>query len=266
MANNFNVKDASGTQVTFVSYDTGSGVQLSEFCLHDGTNKMTQLYDVGTNAAHEYVPGVNLRIKTNAGSVEAKGQKTMSGSIPVVFPSDQLTNSNPGYFVPQDAGGNITPAGDAPAHARYVRPTDGTYSLSLGYQTLFGSTNINANGTGTAMTGLGFTKDLVALIGCTATPTGGAPTLDVYLQHSPDGGTTWQDIAHTQFTTATANRLIAINGSQTGGTGPITLKDGTLSGETVVQGPWGDQLRLKWIFAAGGSSGSYTLQASIVLK
>jgi hypothetical protein len=131
---------------------------------------------------------------------------------------------------------------------------------------LLASTSISSSGNSDVRAGMSATKDLFGMLSCTAVPTGGAPTLDVYLQTTPDGGTTWQDIAHYQFTTSTANRFFSICGSAAGSTATVAASDAQLSGDTVRQGPWGDQLRLKWVFAAGGSTGAYTLSASAVGK
>jgi hypothetical protein len=127
-------------------------------------------------------------------------------------------------------------------------------------------TAINANGTGNPVIGLGQYKNLYAVLNLTAVPAGGAPTLDVYLQSSPDSGTTWRDIAHTQFTTAAVARFVSISGDAAGSTSIVAASDGQLAGETVVQGPWGDRLRIKYVFAAGGSSGSYQLAISGIVK
>jgi hypothetical protein len=131
---------------------------------------------------------------------------------------------------------------------------------------LTNATSISANGTSTPVLSLFNAHELAVLLNLTAVPTGGAPTLDVYLQHSPDQGTSWQDVGHTQFTTSAIKRYLLISGLLTGGTAPVASSDAALGGETVTQGPFGDQLRLKWVFAAGGSSGSYTLTATAIAK
>jgi hypothetical protein len=133
-------------------------------------------------------------------------------------------------------------------------------------QVLLPATAISANGTSLAISGLGYNRNLWLDLNLSAVPTGGTPTLDLYLQTSADNGTTWRDIGHTQFTTAALHRFFAISGETAGGAAPLAASDAALAGETVVQGPWGDQIRLKWVFAAGGSSGSYTLAASVVPK
>jgi hypothetical protein len=103
MANNYVIKDANGNNVTFISFDTGGGVELAESCPHDGTNKMTQLYNVNSGGS-EYILGASIRISQAGASVEAKGQQTMANSLPVVVASNQ---SNLPANVAQFGGTNV---------------------------------------------------------------------------------------------------------------------------------------------------------------
>jgi hypothetical protein len=123
--------------------------------------------------------------------------------------------------------------------------------------------SISANGSSTVLK-TGHLHELPILLNVTAVPTGGAPTLDVYIQHSCDEGTNWQDIGHTQFTTSALKRAFLISGYLTGGTAPVASSDAQLAGETVTQGPFGDQVRIRWEFVQGGSSGGYTMTAALV--
>jgi hypothetical protein len=136
--------------------------------------------------------------------------------------------------------------------------------------TLLASTGINSSGNSgtTPATGAvgGNQRSLFIDVNLSAVPTGGAPTLDVYLQTSADGGTTWRDMAHTQFTTSALHRFFQVSEYASGSTSTLAASDGQLAGETVIQGPFGGELRLKWVFAAGGSSGSYTLAAIIIAR
>lgn len=133
---------------------------------------------------------------------------------------------------------------------------------------LLPSTSISAGATVAAPAVVGLSRwfDLFGIINVTAVPVGGAPTLDVYLQTSPDGGVTWQDILHHQFTTSSGARLFSISGEAAGPTTTVAPSDGALASDTVVQGPWGDQLRLKYVMVVGGSTGPYTFSASAVAK
>jgi hypothetical protein len=133
--------------------------------------------------------------------------------------------------------------------------------------TLLTATSISANGNSgtTPATGAvgGNQRSLFVDLNLSAVPTGGAPTLDVYLQTSADGGTTWRDVAHTQFTTSALHRFFQVSEYAAGSTSVLAASDGQLAGEVALQGPFGNELRLKWVFAAGGSSGSYTLAATM---
>lgn len=136
----------------------------------------------------------------------------------------------------------------------------------FGCDVLATTTGINGNAAGAAVElGYGY-EDLFVQFDCSAVPTGGNPTLDVYLQTSADGGTTWRDIAHTQFTTSALKRFAQISGQTAGATSILAASDAALSGETVTQGAWGDRLRVKYVFAAGGSTGTYTLTVKAVPK
>lgn len=128
--------------------------------------------------------------------------------------------------------------------------------------TLLASTAIGASGVGSAVNGFALYGGVLIGANLSAVPTGGAPTLDFYIQCTPDGGTTWQDIAHYQFTTSSGWRFFPISQFAAGPTGSIAASDAALSGDTIKQGPFGDQLRVKYVFAAGGSSGTYTLAVS----
>lgn len=133
------------------------------------------------------------------------------------------------------------------------------------------TTDITAAGTTTSNVddGLGQRQTALVQVTLSAVPAGGAPTLDVYLQTSVDGST-WRDVAHTQFTTSTLTRFFSVSGQQSAGAAPLAASDGALAGETVSQGPYADRLRLKFVAAAGGSNlgsgGKYTVFAQGVYK
>lgn len=90
--------------------------------------------------------------------------------------------------------------------------------------------------------------------------TGG--TLDVYIQSSFDGGTTWVDHAHyTQL--AAGGSLVAWShnvSGPTGGTAPTSVNTvsgtPTLAANTVVQGTLGNALRVVFVSGSGTSAGA----------
>jgi hypothetical protein len=137
--------------------------------------------------------------------------------------------------------------------------TPGSFVLTL-------PTTISANGTGAVLAGLGLYHNALVDLNLSAVPAGGTPTLDVYLQTSADGGTTWRDVAHTQFAAAALHRFFQFSDEAGASTSVLAASDAALAGETVAQGPWGDMLRLKWVFAAGASTGAYTLAARVALR
>jgi hypothetical protein len=123
---------------------------------------------------------------------------------------------------------------------------------------LLTATTISANGAGDVVAGLARYAGLDVQLTASAAPTGGSPTLDVYLQKTLDGGTTWQDIAAYRFTAA-AKRFLRISQIAAGPTATVAPADGSLTNDTVAQGPFGDQLRVKYVFALGGGTGTFTL-------
>jgi hypothetical protein len=90
-------------------------------------------------------------------------------------------------------------------------------------------------------------------------------TLDVYLQHSPDDGTTWDDFVH--FTQALGNggvKKFLATWSRIP-TPEAELKapaDATLAAG-VLQGPVGKDWRAKWVI--GGATPGFTFQVDATL-
>jgi hypothetical protein len=136
MANNYVVKDGNGNLQTFVSFDTGGGIQLAESCPHDGTNKMKTLFDLDTSGStHEWNLGVGLRISASGGSIEAKGQKAMASSIPVAIASDQAA-----FPVSQSGTWTVTQSGTWTVATNADTAIGGTTAPSKGLLVL-GKTN-----------------------------------------------------------------------------------------------------------------------------
>lgn len=86
-------------------------------------------------------------------------------------------------------------------------------------------------------------------------PTGG--TLDVYIQTSHDGGTTWVDYAHFAQVAATVTARYTFAVSKAGQLlVPAVVGFGltpALPAATVVGGAWGDRMRLVLVTGAGTS-------------
>lgn len=123
----------------------------------------------------------------------------------------------------------------------------------------------------------GWVKEFLAVLNVTAVPTGGTPTLDIYLQTKmPDG--TWQDIAHfPQIAGSIVKHKLSwklpSNGLGTQAEGAaVTVDnffadaDATLAATIVRLMPMGAKFRAKGVFAAGGSTGTYTVDINGFFK
>ena len=126
-----------------------------------------------------------------------------------------------------------------------------------------------ASGTSTAVDNLGWVKRFNCHLDITAAPSGGSPTLDVYLQTQLASGD-WQDIVHfTQASGVTAEIVdygppdgnfsgIGAEGSAMTYDRFFAEQDGALTAVNIRLMNLGDSMRVKWVFAAGGSSGDFT--------
>lgn len=131
---------------------------------------------------------------------------------------------------------------------------------------LLGATIITANGTvaGSAVEGFGGLRALLLLLTLAAKTMDAGTTLDVYVQTSPDDGTTWDDVCHfSQVTSAAMGNgtyLAKILNDQDLGFADRAVTDGTLAANTA-RDYFADKLRLKYV--AAGFSGSDTITARL---
>lgn len=95
-----------------------------------------------------------------------------------------------------------------------------------------------------------------------STPT----TLDIYLQHSTDGGTTWFDFAHFAQVGAVATNIQALTWSRrttpniTATQAVVATGDAALAAGVVINGPIFDNVfRAKWVIV--GTSYTFSLIA-----
>jgi hypothetical protein len=126
-----------------------------------------------------------------------------------------------------------------------------------------------AGGTSTAVDNLGWVKGFNCHLDITAAPSGGAPTLDVYLQTQLASGD-WQDIVHFAQASGVTAEIVDYgppdgNFSGIGAEGSAMTydrffaeQDGAMSASNIRQMNLGDSMRVKWAFAAGGSTGDFT--------
>src|SRR5687768_12472025 len=126
--------------------------------------------------------------------------------------------------------------------------------------TALASTSPAAAGTSAAASASGFGEaDSLTVVATLAGATGG--TLDVYLQTSYDGGTTYVDFCHfPQLAAAAASSIriwhITRNLAQTTLT---TVGSGTtpvLAANAIVGGCWGNHMRLLFVAGASTSAGA----------
>jgi hypothetical protein len=128
--------------------------------------------------------------------------------------------------------------------------------------TLLSATGIAASSAGAAVAGFSRYAGVLLGLNLTAKTTGGAGTLDVYVQATPDGGTTWQDVAAFRFTTTLGWRYVGLSQVAAGPTTTQAASDGALTSDAVVPGPFGDQLRVKYVMALNGDTGTFGLTAT----
>jgi hypothetical protein len=91
-------------------------------------------------------------------------------------------------------------------------------------------------------------------------------TLNVYIQESPDGGTTWNDIiSFNQIigTDSAVKKLAIINAEGGAETEIATVQDAALAAGSVRQGPICPMIRPKWVIVDGGSDADQTFTFSI---
>lgn len=92
-------------------------------------------------------------------------------------------------------------------------------------------------------------------------------TLDVYVQTSLDRGLTWIDILNHHFTTSTAKTVsTVVLPPQTAFTANTAPTDGTLTNNTVLNGLFGDRIRVKYVSAGTAYGANTTLRVDAVLK
>ena len=82
--------DAAGNVTTSLLGQPAPGsAAMVAFKDDSGNLEAPTVFDLDTGAGKQPTQGVSLRLSASGGSIEAKGQKTMASSIPVVFASDQ---------------------------------------------------------------------------------------------------------------------------------------------------------------------------------
>ena len=126
-----------------------------------------------------------------------------------------------------------------------------------------------ANVTGVAPVPLGtqirVASRLVGVLKVTSAA-GSGSVLDVYFQHSSDDGQTWCDFAHAQQTAGSATTYyIPVSTIAAGATSVSAIQDGSLTSGagSLVQGPVGDRLRIKYSVSSF-TGGPWNFQAFVL--
>ena len=138
--------------------------------------------------------------------------------------------------------------------------------------TLLAATTVTGDATvsTTAVTGLDTYSLATVLLTVAGKTMDGGTTMDVYVQYSPDGGTTWDDIAHfAQITNAAIGNgtyvlfLNALGGS--GATDRVTT-NGSLAAGTLRNVSWCDRLRVQYTSANYAGADTVTLTVSAYMQ
>src|SRR5579859_587478 len=134
-------------------------------------------------------------------------------------------------------------------------------------QTLLTATAVVASGNSGAVA-LTLSPDEMTLVLDVTTAETGVGTLDVYLQTSHDGGTTWTDFAHfTQVTTAAVRRVAgwSVSSANNAAGADTTTGDAVLAAGKIINGPIvSAQVRVKYVIGVG--TGSYTFVVRAILS
>ncbi len=139
--------------------------------------------------------------------------------------------------------------------------------IGVGPITFDSQTNIASSGFSAGVSGLLGFRDIILELNVTGVPTGGAPTLDIRVFTYVAGSNGVHIGAFAQIGGAVADRVMRLAGTvDPGATGKEEALQPSLAAGTVRNGPWGDQLRIERVFAAGGSTGGYTYTVKGILK
>lgn len=104
-------------------------------------------------------------------------------------------------------------------------------------------------------------KALLFLMNCTVADKDANDTLNIYIQESLDGGTTWNDrVSFTQIVGSDAASAIkaAINCEVAPETELGAQADASLAAGGVLQGPIAPLIRAKWVIVDGGADDDQT--------
>jgi hypothetical protein len=129
-----------------------------------------------------------------------------------------------------------------------IKIEDVTPSVSIVLQASQVAGNTNATTTRTTTTGLGGYQHAIVLINITAAGTA-TGVLQLFLQDSVDGGTTWNDLISSNtftFGSSGTTQVFCLVGDSATSHPPGTAQQlETLAAATARQGPFGDRIRVR---------------------
>jgi hypothetical protein len=254
----------NGTAV-FVRFYGGAQIQVS------GTFSATVTFEHSLdNSNWTLISGFDLSARTYASSATAAGawffttpgseyirariSAYVSGSVTAVCrPVPQPVSTGISSYA-QGAPNSLANAWPVQLSNGTIAQPVGTTTASLNFTSPASATTVAQ----TPVTGLGPYRSMIVFANIQG-GTGG--TLDIYIQFSPDSGTTWVDYAHFAQLAAGAaaiTRMFAVSKSgqqttlQTVGTGTSPA----LAASTIVGGDWGDRLRVVAVAGASTSAGA----------
>jgi len=142
------------------------------------------------------------------------------------------------------------------AHNEARQNADGVWSKNVALPgvlvPLLATTTVTGDATTstTAVTGLDPYSMATILLTLASKTMDGGTTMDVYIQYSPDEGTTWDDIAHfAQVTSAAlADGTYVLFLNAYGGSSSVdrVTRNGSLAANSVLNVPWCDRLRVQY--------------------
>lgn len=120
------------------------------------------------------------------------------------------------------------------------------------------------DGNGSVIIDLGHMRRLVVLLDITASATDAADTLDVFIDVSPDGGTTWLNAIHftQQAGNGSARKEFAVLDPSNPGVASIDVTADAAAG-AVRPALFGDAVRARWEIVDGGTPGDQSHTFSV---
>lgn len=135
--------------------------------------------------------------------------------------------------------------------------------------TLDTATTIAASRSSASFDSGGLVRRALFQLDVTLADTDAGDTLDVYIQHSPDGGTTWFDFVHfAQFlgTSAAAKRMAEWHGDQKHSADEYAPATETLGAGVVKHGPIASLWRVRSVVVDADADASFSFTVKALLR